>query len=101
MIIYIQEGILFAALEMEAFKVLHVNDDIPSGFRLAQYEDIVNLELLRSALGSDKDLYICRLQDGQVAGPGYGYEIKQQQPDKRLEYKLLIRTLHSGGEYRQ
>ena len=86
---------------MAAFKVLDINETVPMGFRLAKFEDLVKLERLRSALGTHEARYICRLQDGTVAGSGHGYEIIQQQPDIRLEHKLLITTLHSGGEYCQ
>ena len=94
----LNERCLFAALEMESFKVLDINEAIPKGFRMAKFKDIVDLEHLRSILGRDKTWYICRLQDGKVAGPGYGYEIIKQQPDTGLGHKLLVKTLHSGGK---
>ena len=51
--------------------------------------DIVRLGMLKDAL-SDKRWHICKLTNGHVMGPGYGYLIKKRPYDGQICHKLVI-----------
>ena len=61
----------------------------PPKFQLAEVKDIVHLRMLKDAM-SDKRKHICKLQDGHVMGPGYGYRIAQKRYHADVSHKLVI-----------
>ena len=60
------------------------------GWRLATYAEVkACYEMVKSYIGGDRRWYICRLQDGRIAGDGYNYEM-QTTDSKGLGHQLLL-----------
>ena len=60
------------------------------GWRLATYSEVkACYEMVKSYIGRERQWYICRLQDGRIAGVGYNYEM-QTIDSKDLGHQLLI-----------